>query len=423
MTGLGPRNWTLRVRLTVLYGGMFFVAGAVLLAVTYGLVKQSLDARAVPPDRVIAAGSAGPEPRPGIQVTRQVDAETLRALQAEIAAEQQRFRGDTLNALLGYGALALGLVGLAAVGFGWLMAERVLRPLHRITETATRIGKGGGLHERIALTGPRDEITELADTFDAMLQRLDQSFDGQRRFVANASHELRTPLTINRALLEVAVTRDTASEDLRRLGGTLLAVNARHERLIDGLLTLARSEQDTPERVPVDLAHIVEYVTDELVTSATVAVHVDAAPAPLLGDPVLLQQLVANLVGNGVRHNVATGGWVRVRTGTGPAGTVELVVGNTGPTVPGYETEAVFEPFRRLRGDRLAVHANGEPVGVGLGLSIVRAVARAHGGEATAAPRDGGGLIVRVTLPSKLDRPGPWAAAQPSQPMSTPMTV
>lgn len=436
---LGPRNWTLRVRLTVLYGGMFLIAGAVLLTVTYVLVKQSLDSRMVPAERIFLGGSAapgnvdssGPVLSSGTLRQPPLDADVVLRIQNEVAAEQQRFRSDTLNALLGYGALALGLVGVVAVGFGWLMAERVLRPLHRITETATRIGRGGGLHERIALTGPRDEITELAGTFDAMLQRLDESFDGQRRFVANASHELRTPLAINRALLEVAVTRDTASEDLRQLGGTLLAVNARHERLIDGLLTLARSEagaeHDSRERVPVDLAHVAEYVADELVTSDTVTVHVDAAPAPVVGDPVLLQQLVANLVGNGVRHNVTSGGWVRVSTRRAD-GVAELVVSNTGPVVPAYETEAVFEPFRRLRSDRLAVRPDGTPAGVGLGLSIVRAVARAHGGEARAEPREGGGLVVRVVLPAQAQsrpQPGPLqpGQAQPSQPMIRPITV
>jgi signal transduction histidine kinase len=425
---LGPGNWTLRVRLTVLYGGMFVVAGALLLAVTYVLVERSLDGR-LPNERIAVTNGAGSADRTGPTaglgvgpdgVVRQpLDQETVRRIQDEIAAEQQRFRTDTLNALLGYGALALGVVGVAAVGFGWLMAERVLRPLHRITDTATRISKGGGLHERIALTGPRDEITELAGTFDAMLQRLDESFDGQRRFVANASHELRTPLAINRALLEVAVTRDGASADLRQLGGTLLAVNARHERLIEGLLTLARSEHEVPERVPVDLAHVVEYVAEELVRSDSVTVHIDTASAPVVGDPVLLQQLVVNLLGNGVRHNIAAGGWVRARTAR-VDGVVELVVSNTGPVVPAYEAEAVFEPFRRLGtgghgsehgghrgehrghggGDRLAVRADGSPAGVGLGLSIVRAVARAHGGEARAVPRDGGGLVVRVVLPA-----------------------
>jgi signal transduction histidine kinase len=301
------------------------------------------------------------------------------------------------------------------------VAGRVLRPLHRITDTARRIGTApsgaSGLHERIALSGPRDEIAELADTFDAMLERLDRSFDGQRRFVTNASHELRTPLAINRALLEVAVTRPDASGDVRQLGGTLLAVNARHERLIDGLLTLAQSEHEIEHRTPVDLAQIVEYVVDEMAAqarSAGVTVSLDATPAPITGDPVLLERLVTNLVLNGIRHNVNSDGWVRaaIRKSNRVA---ELAVSNSGPTVPGYETESIFEPFRRLDradqpSDRLTPRRNGsyrtpqdgsEAVsGVGLGLSIVRAVAHAHGGDARAEARRGGGLIVRVRLPA-----------------------
>jgi signal transduction histidine kinase len=401
------------VRLTVLYGGMFFVAGAVLLVLTYGLVRQSLDGRLLPGERTITSGIPPTTDSQGTVLNR-VDPATLQQIQQTVIAEQTKFRNDTLNALLRYGGLALGMVGLAAVAFGWLMSERVLlRPLQRITDTATRIGRGRaagvtGLHERIALSGPRDEITELADTFDAMLERLDRSFDGQRRFVANASHELRTPLAINRALLEVALTRPGASADLRQLGGTLLAVNARHERLIDGLLTVARSEHEVVERVAVDLSHIVEYVADELASTAAtagVAVRVDEAPTPVRGDPVLLEQLVANLLTNGIRHNVPSGGWVHASTRASPDGAVQLMVSNTGPTVPGYETEAIFEPFRRLGADRLSLSlqpsSDGVPgAGVGLGLSIVRAVARAHGGDARAEPREGGGLVVTVTLPS-----------------------
>ncbi|HEY0636203.1 MAG TPA: HAMP domain-containing sensor histidine kinase [Pseudonocardiaceae bacterium] len=402
---------------------MLLVAGTVLLGLTYVLVEQSLNDRMAPPERLLIGdparatgssaetpvntpsgtpGSPAPEPAAGPDgtYTRVLSPDLVRRIQDGVAADQEAFRRETLNSLLGYGAMALGVVALAAVGFGWLMAERVLRPLHRITETATRIGTGpqGGLHERIALAGPRDEITELADTVDAMLDRLHRAFDGQRRFVANASHELRTPLAINRALLEVAVTRPGASGEVRQLGGTLLAVTERHERLVDGLLTLARSEHEPPERVPVDLADVAEYVVDALPADTAVPVRLSTRPAPVLGDPVLLAQLVANLVTNAVRHNVERGGWVDVATGPGP----ELVVTNTGPPVPAYECEAIFEPFRRLRDDRLAVASDGSPAGVGLGLSIVRAVARAHGGDAHATPRAGGGLAVRVVLPSPV---------------------
>ena len=175
---------------------------------------------------------------------------------------------DALDTVLTQGGIALGAVGAAAVTLGWLLAGRLLQPLHRVTETARRIAEAPaadrGLHERIALRGPRDEIRELADTFDLMLERLDRAFDGQRRFIANASHELRTPLTLNRALIEVAVHRRAAPPELRQLGETLLEINTRHERLIDGLLVLARSERDVAEHAYVDLADIIEHVVGQL---------------------------------------------------------------------------------------------------------------------------------------------------------------
>src|SRR5690606_9168237 len=157
-------------------------------------------------------------------------------------------------------------------GSGWLIAGRVLSPLHRVTETARRIAAAPaadrGLHERIALRGPRDEVKELADTFDTMVERLDRSFDGQRRFAANASHELRTPLTLGRAMVEMAMHRESASPDVRALGESLLQINARHERLINGLLLLARSENELTTRVPVDLADVVEHVVSQTTREA-----------------------------------------------------------------------------------------------------------------------------------------------------------
>ena len=247
-----------------------------------------------------------------------------------------------------------------------------------------------GLHERIALNGPDDEIKELADTFDAMIERLDTSFDGQRRFVANASHELRTPLTINRALLEVAVHRKSASPEIIALGETLLEINARHERLIDGLLLLTRSENAMTERSFVDLADIVEHWRRSCPRVGSRS-RCEADEAPTTGDPVLLERVVQNLVENGLRHNVADAGWVRITTGTRD-GSAEVVVTNTGPVIPRYEVPNLFEPFHRFGADRIA---GGSP-GAGLGLSIVQAVVKAHGGGVTAEPRDGGGLVVTV---------------------------
>jgi signal transduction histidine kinase len=337
------------------------------------------------------------------------DPEALTRVIEDIERDQREFRSQTLNAVITQGSIALGVLGVVAVAFGWLVADRVLRPLHRITETAGRIAGAGpagrGLHERIALAGPRDEITKLADTFDSMLERLDRSFDGQRRFVANASHELRTPLAINRALIELAVTRPDASDEVRQLGDSLLAINARHERLIDGLLTLADSETALGARSRVDLADVAGHVAREAApaaTEASVEVTTDLAAAPTTGDPVLLERLVQNLVENAIRHN-RSGGRVGVRT-RGSGGAAELVVTNTGPVVPPYEVGTIFQPFRRLSGER--AKGGGEikaDRGFGLGLSIVAAVAAAHHGRVVAVPQDGGGLTVTVTLPAASD--------------------
>ena len=303
-----------------------------------------------------------------------------------------------MRSVLTQGGIALAVVTAVATALGWLVAGRMLRPLHQVTETARRIASAPAaaprLHDRITLTGPRDEIRELADTFDVMLEHLDHAFDGQRRFIANASHELRTPLTLNRALLETAVHRGPDVPELRVLGTTLLDINARHERLIDGLLLLARSERDVGERSFVDLADVVDHVAS-MAPAGDVAVHSDPGEAPTNGNPVLLERLVHNLVENGVRHNVAAGGWVRVVSRSGRYGMVEVEVSNTGPVVPPYEVASLFEPFRRL-----AERRHEPSLGAGLGLSIVRAVARAHGGTVDAEPRPGGGLVVRVTLPA-----------------------
>ncbi|GAA4679381.1 sensor histidine kinase [Phytohabitans rumicis] len=377
---------TIRVRLTVLYGGLFFLAGALLLGVTYLLVEQSL--RSPGDDNAMGARFQQ------LATTFGMDPALQEAFEAA-RAEREQVRDDALNSLLTQGGVALLGVGAIAGGFGWVLAGRALQPLHQITDTARRIagadGAGRGLHERIALEGPRDEIKELADTFDVMLERLDRSFDGQRRFVANASHELRTPLALNRALVELAVTRPGAMAETKQLGEALLTVNERHERLIDGLLTLADAENELTERSPVDLAEVARHVVDQT-KAPEVEVIRQLDPAATAGDPILLERLTQNLVENAVRHNVPQG-WLAVTTGT-VDGWAVLTVTNTGPAVPGYEIETLFQPFRRLTRERVD---GGR--GFGLGLSIVRAVARAHGGTVHAAPREGGGLVVQVTLP------------------------
>lgn len=401
-----PRNFTLRTRLTLIYGAMFVIAGVVLLGTTYALFNQELN-RSEPGFTTSFHPGDGDQPDSGDIPHNEIvtdDSDVLSGDAANIWLEKQeeRLRDSAVTSLITQGGIALLIVGAAAAGFGWLVAGRVLAPLHRVTDTARRIAAAPaadrGLHERIALTGPDDEVKELADTFDTMVARLDRSFDGQRRFVANASHELRTPLTLERGLVEVAMHRKTASDDIKQLGEDLLRINARHERLITGLLLLADSENEVTEPHPVDLADVVEHVVAQSSVEADdagVTLHTDADEAPTEGDAVLLERSVHNLVENGIRHNIDSGGWVRTSSRTDlEAGRVEVTVANTGPVVPPYEVPALFEPFRRLGSERLATAK-----GAGLGLSIVRSVARAHGGDVTAEPRDGGGLVVTVTLP------------------------
>jgi signal transduction histidine kinase len=390
---------TIRARLTLVYGGLFLLAGLLLLGVTYALVSQRLPGEAHVDVSSPASSGSG-------QLTQQLQRSGNRDASPPAQGLEQRIaedtRKDALGALLTQGGIALAVVGAAAIALGWLLAGRLLQPLQRVTETARRIADAPaadrGLHERISLDGPHDELKQLADTFDVMLARLDHAFDGQRRFIANASHELRTPLALNRALLEVAVHRRAASPELRQLGETLLAITARHERLLSGLLLLARSEREVAERSYVDLADIVEHVTAQL-PAGTVTVHAGPGEAETTGDPVLLERLVQNLVDNAVRHNLPQDGCVWVTSDTTPDGQAVLQVRNTGPVVPPYEIPSLFEPFRRLGTDRLAATSPG----AGLGLSIVRAVARAHGGDVQAQPRDGGGLVVTVTLPGCAD--------------------
>jgi len=368
-----PRRMSLRMnvrlRLTLIYGVLFFFAGGLLLFVTYLLVANILSHITV---------------TSGFYPLTTDEQERLR----------QAFVDQTMRNLIGRSLLALAGVGIMALVLGYVVADRALSPLQRVTQAARRLSEGN-MHERIALAGPDDEIKELADTFDAMLDRLSQAFDAQRRFVGNASHELRTPLAINRTLLEVALTDPEASDDLKAVGKTLLANNARHERLIEGLLLLARTERELTTRTPVDLKDVAGTVLDSLAHRddlPKVAINRELTSGRTIGDPVLLEHLVANLVDNAIKYN-SEDGEVWVRTGV-LDGFAACQVENTGATVPAYEVERLFEPFRRLNTDRIE-----SAKGAGLGLSIVRSVVHAHRGSVYATPRAGGGLIVTVRLP------------------------
>ena len=400
----GRVRFTIRMRLMLLCTGLFLCAGVVLLGLTYILVQNNLNGESGPAVEAVmgrtveekAGGSTAPSSaKPPFANVKMVEGAVTRGRE-----EAQR---ETLNALLTQGGIALGVVAAAGLGFGWLLADRALRPVHKITDTARRVARSHDLTERIAYEGPRDDVKELADTFDTMLARLARAFDGQRRFAADASHELRTPLAINRTLVDVAVRRPDATDDVKRLGESLLVVNGRHERLIDGLLTLAGTETVVTDAGPLDLSDVAGHVLDQASAEADArgVVCVRALdPAPASGDPVLVERLVQNLVENAIRHN-HEGGDLAVATGRRD-GLAEVTVTNTGPVVPAYEVETIFEPFRRLGNDRVRSDR-----GSGLGLSIVRATATAHGGTVTAVPCPDGGLAVTVRLPAREPAPGP----------------
>ncbi|WP_246326097.1 sensor histidine kinase [Actinomycetospora corticicola] len=374
----------LRVRLTLLATGLVAAVSAVLLWLGWMLVGE------------VAASL--PTLPPGTPVL--VDGVSVPA--GEIAAALGH---SARSEVLQVGSVAFAFVVLAAALVSWVLTGHVLQPVHDVTATARRLS-AESLDARIDLEGPRDEVAELADTFDEMLDRLQAAFDAQRRFVANASHELRTPLAVLRTEIDVTLADPDADVDeLRRMAGVLRDATKRAEGLVDGLLLLARTEaaerraSDGDEPVDLDLAArgALDAVRAE-VEARRLSVEIgpdDGSVGPgavVVGDAALLERVVGNLVENAVRHNV-DGGWITVRTGSAED-RVELVVASSGPVLDPARVPALFEPFRR-GADRVGP-------GSGLGLSIVRAVVRAHGGTVTAEPVEGGGLAVRVGLPGQV---------------------
>lgn len=376
----------IRTRLTVLYAGALFLAGALLIGLIYFYLEQSLDHR---PGAALQTTIRQFAEQRGARSYPRLD--SLLTLVTNQAEEQRQV---LMQGMLRWSIAALVVVSVLACGAGWLLAGRALHPLQEVTATARRVAERS-LHERIALAGPDDEIKELADTFDAMLERLDRAFDSQHRFVANASHELRTPLTINRTLIEVALDDPDTPDSTRRLGETLLAVNQRQERLIDGLLVLASSDHQLQTHELADLAEIVRRAVaaaEQAARSAGVDMRINLVPCVVQGHPALLERLTGNLVDNAIRYNATEQGWVRISVNA-HGGLALLTVENSGPVVGPSEVDGLFEPFHRLA--RTATSAGG----TGLGLSIVRSIANAHGGQARASSRPDGGLIVEVTLP------------------------
>jgi signal transduction histidine kinase len=397
----------IRGRLTLGYAALSFAAGAALLGITYGLVASSLPTRP-PPSWTIsnqekhlleqACGDPGtafqgnppvPDEKP-LPGCKQAEG----AYYAGTAAGMQALRENTLSKLLGFWLLGLGIMTVASGGLGWYMSGRVLRPVRIITETAKRASEQH-LGERLALTGARDELKELADTFDDMLERLDTAFATQRRFVANASHELRTPLTVMRTAIDVTLAKP--SPTARQL--TDIAVRVRRsidqaESMIEALLTLAVSEQGKLSTEFTDLATWAEDAIDAAapeIERLSLMVEAKLDPAETVGDPQLLERMINNLVDNAVRHN-EPGGWVRLRTGRSHTA-VYLDVSNSGPFVPDEKVPELFEPFRRMEA------RTGSRDGVGLGLSITRSVATAHDATVTVRSQPEGGLDVSVMIP------------------------
>ncbi|MFB7237311.1 ATP-binding protein [Streptomyces sp. NPDC056269] len=363
---------TIRTRIALVYGGAFLVLGTVLLLVVNLLVLAGTDDET---DAIVArahglADGAGSGAGSGVTNGATNGVAVVEAY--ELGDDISRAAGEQM---LMWSALALLVMACCAVVVGWWTAGRVLRPVHEMTARAARLSERN-LHDRIAVTGPDDELKELGDTIDALLGRLETAFDSQRRFIANASHELRTPLATQRAAIQVGLDD---SCDVRQV---LLDANRRSERLIDGLLLLARSERGLAEREDVRLG--------ELAEEEWADAYVVADGGVVRGSRVLLGQLVRNLVANAVAYNVPDG-TVGVRAEGGV-----LTVTNTGPVVPPDEVAGLFEPFRRGEGrDRMGP-------GAGLGLSIVWSIAEAHGGRVRAVARgagEGGGLVVAVTLP------------------------
>lgn len=335
---------------------------------------------------VVAPASQKPTP----PVPPAVQAE-VRNLTAAVSLSQTH----TLDSLKIESVLALGLISVLSFGLSWWMAGRALAPVHRITDTALNLSERT-LHERINLQGPNDELKQLADTFDAMLARLERAFASQHRFVANASHELRTPLATERVLIDEALAEPGAIPDHLQTILEQLRTNSQDtEQLIDGLLALARSERGIDQTSPVDLASVVTSVIDQSAVEAAAAgvtLTCTVEPAVVNGDPGLLERVAGNLVENAIRHNQPNG--TASVSVTSTPDTALLEVDNTGCDLEPDSVHTLFEPFRRAGPDRASNDG-----GAGLGLSIVRAVVTAHHGSIKLTARPQGGLHVRVELP------------------------
>lgn len=386
---LAPRR--VRMRLTLLYGGLIAGSGAVLLAITYLLVMEFGGVHILiknPPDQPqsgVYLGTAPPASATHDPGTQQLRDNVIHQHNQE------------LHDLLVQSGIALAIVVAISLVLGWLLAGRILRPLRTMTSTIQQIS-ARNVHERLAAAGPRDEMRDLSDTVDGLLYRLETALDSNRRFVANAAHELRTPLTLEHALLEeMLLDPDATLGSFRATFQRLLLLSRQQARLLESLLTLADSERGLDRREQMDLSAVAGQVMTASRTELDrrgLRFRGNLAPARISGDPALVERLVANLLDNAMGYNIPDG-WVEVSTSS-RAGRAVVSVANTGKTVPAEQVDRLFEPFQRL--DRTA----GRDGHHGLGLSIVRAIATAHGASIAAHARPDGGLTVEVAFPASI---------------------
>jgi len=400
-------NWvrlpgrTVRVRLTVLYVLLFLFSGALLLVIASGVTVHS--------SAMVASPQSPPQPG---QAGTGIHLLPSQAAPLQSQATNQLGQNQLGHALFISSLIALAIMTIVSAALGWLVAGRALRPVRQMTAAAQRISEDN-LHERLAVAGPRDELKELGDTIDGLLARLEGAFNAQRRFVANASHELRTPLTTMRASLDVALAKpEPAPPQTVALAGRLRAELDKIDALLEAFLVLARAQHHMPSYTALPL----DYVVEAALADQAAAIHarnltVQDTSAPggawVTGSQALLSRLVENVIGNAVRHN-ADGGWIQITTQS-DGNRASLVVENGGQVLDQRQVDELAQPFQRLGADR-----TGSDKGSGLGLSIVAAIAEAHGGTLDIRARDGGGLRVRVELPSAAARPSAAEAGVPA---------
>jgi signal transduction histidine kinase len=388
---LRPRR--VRVRLTLLYGSLFVLSGAVLLTITYLLVAGSTG------DPVLVTSLQGTPASGPPQIIR-CDQLPSPYQQDQVLRQQAlRTHQEMLDRLLLESGIALAVTAVIAIWLGWVVAGRVLSPLRSMTTAIQQIA-AHNVHERLAAAGPRDELRDLADTVDGLLDRLESALDSHKRFVANAAHELRTPLTLEHALLEESlIDREPTVESFRANFEQWLAITKNQGRLLESLLLLSTSERGLEHQEPVDLAALAHEVVDAFRSAAErkgVALDSVLGPAALRGDRVLVERVVANLLDNAIHYNTA-GGRVEIRTGTRQSRGF-ISVANTGPPIPENQVDGLFNPFQRLERSSDDGHH-------GLGLSIVRAIVTAHAADLTAHARSEGGLVVEVLFPERPEDP------------------